>query len=33
MFEERVDRLLAALDDVEDALGQPGFGQPFGDQQ
>jgi hypothetical protein len=33
MFKECVDRLLAALDDIEDALRQPGLGQPFRDQQ
>ena len=32
MCEEGVDRFLVALNDVEDALRQPGFGQPFRDQ-
>jgi hypothetical protein len=33
MFEECVDRLLAALNDVEDSLREPGLGQPFRDEQ
>ena len=33
MLEERVDRLLVAVDDVEDARRQPGLGQQLGDAQ
>src|SRR5437763_1382767 len=31
MLQDRVDRRLVAIDDVEDALREPGFGQQLGD--